>query len=390
MPENIQSRTEELIKEMIKIGKEEGFVTYDSIIYALEDDISYPGQVEEIVQKLKNEGVTLPELPTQKHSIDVIMGIEANLREIMRTTAYWPVSVRILTNEYSRVKEGVVELRDIIASWLDPEGSPPFITYYDHDSENIDGDSTQNRFDLLLKQLVKVEEVLEKQGSSSKQSEEEINALAEKIQYFKLPPALFSTMLNQIRDVFKDVRSKERAIMSLCVHTANMPRDTFDREFPGNETNEEWVSEVSLKNQDYSEALRAVMPDILREQRSLKQIERDSGLGLAMIKETNHRISIRVARIHRAKRKLVEACTPILNLVATPFVKDSANLGLQLSDLTRAGKAGIERAVDQFNYRFCGNFSTWAVWFTRNGIIQLNLKHMSISHPEDADFEGYY
>ena len=55
--------------------------------------------------------------------------------------------------------------------------------------------------------------------------------------------------------------------MRLCVRYAGMPRKTFIKEFPGNETDENWVPELVKKKRDYSDALTCTEAEIQRSQR---------------------------------------------------------------------------------------------------------------------------
>jgi RNA polymerase primary sigma factor len=51
--------------------------------------------------------------------------------------------------------------------------------------------------------------------------------------------------------------------MQLCVRDARMPRPDFLKQFPGNETNLEWLDDASgsRARSKYAEALKALQPD---------------------------------------------------------------------------------------------------------------------------------
>jgi RNA polymerase primary sigma factor len=46
--------------------------------------------------------------------------------------------------------------------------------------------------------------------------------------------------------------------MSLCVRGAKMPRKDFIESFPGNETNERWLSNLARRKKPYSAKLADV------------------------------------------------------------------------------------------------------------------------------------
>src|SRR5690606_31490050 len=165
----------------------------------------------------------------------------------------------------------------------------------DEDEETdsgVDPEEARQRFEALKKQLDKAEKAVTKHGRDSKQAEKELNALGDLFKFFKLPPRQFDPVYAKARDVLERVRHEERSIMELCVRRAQMPRKTFIKEFPGNETNLSWIPDIIKKKRDYSDALRGVEEDILRAQNTLLEIEKESSLTLAGIKDINRRMSI--------------------------------------------------------------------------------------------------
>merc|ERR1711916_399534 len=160
----------------------------------------------------------------------------------------------------------------------------------DDDEEGISGvdpEEAKERFGKLQEQLATVVAALEKHGRASKEAITAMENLGDTFKFFKLPPRQFEPIYTYVRDVLDRVRREERNIMSLCVRKGKMPRKTFMKEFPGNETVEEWIPDIVGKKRDYSENLRPLMNEIMRSQRKLAQIEEETGLDLATIKEIN-------------------------------------------------------------------------------------------------------
>ena len=162
------------LKQLIALGKEQGYLTYAEVNDHLPESITDTDQVEDIIQMINDMGITVVEkasdadqlmidesadstdevaaeeaaavlasvesepgrttdpvrmymremgtveLLTREGEIEIAKRIEEGTREVMHARAFWPGAVDMLIDEYARVENEERKLTDIIAGYLDP------------------------------------------------------------------------------------------------------------------------------------------------------------------------------------------------------------------------------------------------------------------------------